>query len=53
MRWPVRVASNGVWAGVIHTLLVDRWSSHLAQQLGSGDPRVGEEFLIKSVSNKR
>ena len=42
------VTSNGIMPGLIYTPLVDPWFKALAQ-LGSDDPKVGEDFALKNV----
>jgi 3-oxoacyl-[acyl-carrier protein] reductase len=43
------VTSNGIMPGLIYTPLVDPWFKALAKQLGSDDPKVGEDFALKNV----
>jgi 3-oxoacyl-[acyl-carrier protein] reductase len=43
------VTSNGIMPGLIYTPLADPWFKALAQQLGSDDPQVGQDFALKSV----
>jgi len=43
------VTSNGIMPGLIYTPLVDPWFKALAQQLGSDDPQVGQDFALQHV----
>jgi len=43
------VTSNGIMPGLIYTPLVEPWFKALATQLGSDDPKVGEDFALKNV----
>ena len=43
------VTSNGIMPGLIYTPLVEPWFKALAMQLGSDDPKVGQDFALKSV----
>jgi 3-oxoacyl-[acyl-carrier protein] reductase len=43
------VTSNGIMPGLIYTPLVEPWFKALAMQLGSDDPKVGEDFALKNV----
>lgn len=43
------VTSNGIMPGLIYTPLVDPWFKALAKELGSDDPKVGEDFALKNV----
>jgi 3-oxoacyl-[acyl-carrier protein] reductase len=43
------VTSNGIMPGLIYTPLVDPWFEALAMQLGSEDPKVGQDFALKNV----
>ncbi len=43
------VTSNGIMPGLIYTPLVEPWFKALATQLGSDDPKVGQDFALKNV----
>jgi NAD(P)-dependent dehydrogenase (short-subunit alcohol dehydrogenase family) len=43
------VTSNGIMPGLIYTPLADPWFKALAEQLGSDDPQVGQDFALKHV----
>jgi len=43
------VTSNGIMPGLIQTPLTEPWFLALAEQLGSKDPRVGQDFALKKV----
>jgi 3-oxoacyl-[acyl-carrier protein] reductase len=43
------VTSNGIMPGLIYTPLVEPWFKALATQLGSEDPKVGQDFALKNV----
>ena len=43
------VTSNGIMPGLIYTPLVEPWFKALAKQMGSDDPKVGQEFALKNV----
>jgi len=43
------VTSNGIMPGLIYTPLVEPWFEALARQMGSDDPKVGQEFALKTV----
>ena len=43
------VTSNGIMPGLIYTPLVEPWFKALAMQLGSDDPKVGQDFALKNV----
>jgi 3-oxoacyl-[acyl-carrier protein] reductase len=43
------VTSNGIMPGLIYTPLVQPWFKALAMQLGSDDPKVGQDFALKNV----
>jgi len=43
------VTSNGIMPGLIETPWVESWFLALAEQMGSRDPRVGQDFALKKV----
>lgn len=43
------VTSNGIMPGLIYTPLAEPWFKALAKQLGSDDPKVGQDFALKNV----
>ncbi len=43
------VTSNGIMPGLIYTPLVEPWFKALAMNLGSDDPKVGQDFALKNV----
>ena len=43
------VTSNGIMPGLIFTPLVEPWFRSLASQVGSDDPRVGQEIALTKV----
>jgi len=43
------VTSNGIMPGLIRTPWVEPWFEALANQAGSEDPRVGQDFALKNV----
>jgi 3-oxoacyl-[acyl-carrier protein] reductase len=43
------VTSNGIMPGLIYTPMAESWFRNLANQLGSDDPQVGQDFALKNV----
>jgi 3-oxoacyl-[acyl-carrier protein] reductase len=43
------VTSNGIMPGLIYTPMAEPWFRKLANQLGSDDPQVGQEFALQNV----